>query len=332
METLLQQHHQKYSPDAAAPDRSQGACRTALPRPDQQIRLVHLPSQSGFSKKTIEISISTYQLANAPKYHALSYTWGPALGELSADCLNDDGIENVPQQHAEPTIRCNGHEVQVSQSLLESLEFISLRYTGIMLWIDALCIDQNNAAEKSQQIGLMGEIYHNADLVLVWLGAKTKSTSCLEQQYRTWCSSRREERRRSFYDDGDRDYNTSKTANQEQTIAVEVGHDLAQRNWFRRKWTFQECVLARSIKLLCGQYEFDFEVIIDMLDLLREPEKSQEAGLDPIDPDIRAICWNMRAVAHSREALKAEHPEVTISFLDRHYGGHALEPILLVSY
>jgi hypothetical protein len=144
-----------------------------------------------------------------------------------------------------------------------------------------------------------------------------------------WCNSRREERRRSFYHD-DRDHNASETARREQTIAVEVGHDLVQRNWFHRKWTFQECVLAKSIKLLSGQYEFDFEVIVDMLDLIPEPGTVQEEGLDSIEPTIREICWNMMAIAHSREALAAETPEVTIGFLDEHYGGHGLEPVMLV--
>ncbi|KAL2192371.1 heterokaryon incompatibility protein-domain-containing protein [Corynascus similis CBS 632.67] len=42
------------------------------------------------------------------------------------------------------------------------------------LWIDAVCIDQRNAAEKAAQIPLMGELYSRAGRVLGWLGAEER--------------------------------------------------------------------------------------------------------------------------------------------------------------
>jgi hypothetical protein len=41
---------------------------------------------------------------------------------------------------------------------------------AITLWIDSICIDQTNVAEKNVQVALMGEIYKGADQVVVWLG------------------------------------------------------------------------------------------------------------------------------------------------------------------
>lgn len=38
------------------------------------------------------------------------------------------------------------------------------------LWIDALCIDQDNVAERGHQVGLMADIYRDAKHVMVWLG------------------------------------------------------------------------------------------------------------------------------------------------------------------
>jgi hypothetical protein len=38
------------------------------------------------------------------------------------------------------------------------------------LWIDALCIDQNNTEEKNRPVAIMGEIYRNSSQVLIWLG------------------------------------------------------------------------------------------------------------------------------------------------------------------
>lgn len=38
------------------------------------------------------------------------------------------------------------------------------------LWIDAICINQHDLAEKARQIPLMTRIYSTAARVLVWLG------------------------------------------------------------------------------------------------------------------------------------------------------------------
>jgi hypothetical protein len=39
-----------------------------------------------------------------------------------------------------------------------------------LLWVDAICIDQNNELERSHQVGYMREIYKRAINVTVWLG------------------------------------------------------------------------------------------------------------------------------------------------------------------
>ena len=41
------------------------------------------------------------------------------------------------------------------------------------LWIDAICIDQSHAEEKSHQVAMMLDIYRNADRVYAWLGEGT---------------------------------------------------------------------------------------------------------------------------------------------------------------
>jgi len=39
-----------------------------------------------------------------------------------------------------------------------------------VLWIDTICISQNDLEERNQQVRFMNMIYHNARRVLVWLG------------------------------------------------------------------------------------------------------------------------------------------------------------------
>ena len=46
-----------------------------------------------------------------------------------------------------------------------------------LIWVDAICINQSDVDEKSQQIPLMGRIYRNAASVLVWLGEEAETSS-----------------------------------------------------------------------------------------------------------------------------------------------------------
>lgn len=85
-------------------------------------------------------------------YDALSYTWG--------DCSQKPSF----------TITCNDQEFQVHQNLNSALPFLARRDSQLPLWIDAICIDQSNDAEKLRQIRMMKSIFEEATRVWVWLG------------------------------------------------------------------------------------------------------------------------------------------------------------------
>ncbi|KAF1983614.1 hypothetical protein K402DRAFT_297997, partial [Aulographum hederae CBS 113979] len=86
----------------------------------------------------------------ASPYETLSYTWG-------------DSSSPIP-------IHISGHVIQVTRNLHAALQHIRQESTDRILWIDALCIDQTNNAEKSAQVQMMRNIYHSAARTLVWLG------------------------------------------------------------------------------------------------------------------------------------------------------------------
>ncbi|KAH7384543.1 heterokaryon incompatibility, partial [Pyrenochaeta sp. MPI-SDFR-AT-0127] len=83
-------------------------------------------------------------------YEAISYTWGS--GDTTEEILVD------------------GCTKKVTKSLYEILTGYSSLFLPKLLWIDALCIDQKNDVEKSQQVPLMNKIYRNAILTTVILG------------------------------------------------------------------------------------------------------------------------------------------------------------------
>jgi hypothetical protein len=85
-----------------------------------------------------------------PAYTALSYTWGN------------------PGRHK--TIILDGIEVQVRENLWQALCHLRSPNTELHLWIDAICIDQEDVLERNQQVSRMGTIYGMAKEVVVWLG------------------------------------------------------------------------------------------------------------------------------------------------------------------
>jgi hypothetical protein len=112
-------------------------------------RLITLfPSQTKDALITCELN--THTLSQYHDYEALSYCWGDA-------------------NHTRP-IQCNGTTFSVTSNLEAALLRLRRSDAPRVLWVDAVCIDQSNLAERASQVGHMRTIYRNAARVLVWLG------------------------------------------------------------------------------------------------------------------------------------------------------------------
>jgi hypothetical protein len=57
------------------------------------------------------------------------------------------------------------------------------------MWIDAICINQSNVAERELQVGLMRDIYQQADGVVIWLGPRKPKTEFAFEFLRSWAPS-----------------------------------------------------------------------------------------------------------------------------------------------
>lgn len=86
----------------------------------------------------------------AGPYMCLSYVWGDS--------------------HHQTRIRVNDKIHHVRKNLWDFLSYARRTLFSTPLWIDALCIDQNNTAERNHQVQQMGRIYSGATTVLIWLG------------------------------------------------------------------------------------------------------------------------------------------------------------------
>jgi hypothetical protein len=107
---------------------------------------------SGLDDHTLISFLGTVQLdpLPVPKYEALSYVWG-----------------NRPQTC---TIVCLGKSLAITPTL--DLALRKFRYTEAAraLWVDQICINQEDIKERGFQVHLMALIFSNAQQVLMWLG------------------------------------------------------------------------------------------------------------------------------------------------------------------
>lgn len=149
----------------------------------------------------------------AGNYRALSYVWG-----------------NATEQR---WILVNGKPFHVHPNLYEALHGVRNPTEVLPLWVDALCIEQNNEKEKNHQVGMMGQIYYNAKEVLVWLGPAADDSDLLFDRLSAGKFS-------------------GSSYSKEQFPADQALKQMLERDYWQRAWTIQEFALAKEVVLYCG--------------------------------------------------------------------------------
>ncbi|KAF7190398.1 Heterokaryon incompatibility protein 6, OR allele [Pseudocercospora fuligena] len=96
------------------------------------------------------------------KYTALSYCWGDSNDTLPA--LVDGMIFNITRNLHQALVSIVSHHQSI---------------TGTFVWIDAICINQENAEEKSRQVSQMWRIFGSARRVLAWLGPEDETSEAM---------------------------------------------------------------------------------------------------------------------------------------------------------
>jgi hypothetical protein len=100
-----------------------------------------------------------------PPFEALSYTWGTSIS------------------HNPMTV--NGHPLTVTENLDVALRHLRHATESRSLWVDALCINQEDIEERNSQIQLMSCVYGAASQVIIWLGPTADGSEVLLDALRT---------------------------------------------------------------------------------------------------------------------------------------------------
>jgi hypothetical protein len=156
-------------------------------------------------------------------YEAISYAWG----------------SDTPSATIEISDPVSSTVLAMRPNVDTMLRHLRYEKKERRLWIDALCINQEDAKEKERQVQFMGKIYEEADSVIVWLGPTSGGLERVDALLEKMGHS-----------------------SQLQSTDHVTGMDkmlerLLSRPWFRRRWIVQEVLLAKQATLLCGTHSID---------------------------------------------------------------------------
>ena len=185
----------------------------------QEIRLLRLKPSRNIEAQP-QGYLVTVSLKLNPQYEALSYVWG------------DPSITKP--------VELDGMQWKVTSNLYAALQNLRDASEELLIWVDALCINQSSTDERSSQVLLMKDIYSKAGIVRVWLGEPTPgSDNALEIL--------REFGRGSILKD---------MSLNGRPLTIEDGrslNELLKGPWWKRVWVVQEYVLAWQVTLHCGR-------------------------------------------------------------------------------
>jgi hypothetical protein len=116
---------------------------------DDHFRILEI--EGGKHRSDLCCSLVHARLSTAPKYEALSYCWGT---EVTTRMIKQGGLAGC----------------LVSEHLWRALKRLRMPSEKRLVWIDAICINQQDVDERNHQLGLMRHVYAKALRTIIWIG------------------------------------------------------------------------------------------------------------------------------------------------------------------
>jgi hypothetical protein len=194
---------------------------------NNQIRVLSI-QRSEKHNDPVRCNFVVTALESPVRYSTLSYAWGP---------IHADG------SHLDDTIICDGHSFPATSHLTSALKRIRQVACGYdktqdrwycLVWADAICINQDDPIERSQQVRMMHRIFASSDQLFIWLGEHVKDVTELNGKL---ASSQGIEVKG----------NTSGMKTEEYGPMC---RRILRNPWFERKWVIQEILVNTGCRLI----------------------------------------------------------------------------------
>lgn len=247
--------------------------------------------QPGRPRHQICCDLVTVSLTNPPPFEALSYCWQGTGGQS----------EIYIKRTTTGSDRAY-HSRDVSSNITDALQKLRYAKERRAIWIDQLCINQDDDKERASQVSMMAEIYSKAFQVHVWLGKGNMRTNhamsllrdIYNQQYGSCAGgeacncrpgtphalssseltdslARKNIQKRHalavlkhiYSLQLDKWNKDSRPGEREQRPGMlDVMATLFTRPWFQRVWVLQEALGAQCTWVHCGQYSAPWEELL----------------------------------------------------------------------
>ena len=245
---------------------------TPLASPVGRLRLLKITS---VSNSILSYSLDEFAFDSGPEYYALSYTWGPPV-------IGIDAVAQADYDRQQDS-RCDGHSLFIGRNVYVALSQLANTYPGAYLWVDAVCINQDDGSERGAQVAQMGDIYANAERVIVWLG-----DDALYPELDDFVWLQAAEFRAHLFE-LERSSESDKVPGrnpQTDLIRFVTGQDCPEGlnprprwqayedfygrcRWWTRAWVVQEVALAKEIEMFCGHTKLDWNRLKSLANLVR---------------------------------------------------------------
>lgn len=192
---------------------------------------------------------------NAGAFRSLSYVWGPEkLSHKKRMLVTPQGI------------------LEIKASLGAALQRLRQQTKELVLWVDAICINQEDEDEKVKRISLLPQMFQRAICTLAVVATDDKS----EQTVRTLLQIAAVQAYGSDVSKWPEELGLLRTRvpwmraglpAHDSTFWEDVT-ELFQRPWFRRAWIVQEAIAARTVTLICGRWTFDWNVLHSAMEVV----------------------------------------------------------------
>ncbi|KAE9371638.1 hypothetical protein N431DRAFT_545839 [Stipitochalara longipes BDJ] len=181
----------------------------------QEIRLLTLLPGQFSSEIRICLEVAQFTKDEVPRFEAVSYTWGSA----------ENPVDIFIGQSGNKTL-------SVTQNLAEALPYFRFEDKPRVLWIDAICVNQQNLEERGMQNSSHALLCLQRIASKVKFNWHTMELSAIPEELH-WA-----------------DLKIALPLVEKDWIAL---HHLIHRPWFERLWIRQEVYLAsRDPALMCG--------------------------------------------------------------------------------
>lgn len=205
-------------------------------------------------------------------YEALSYCWGTEIADCKISLL-DAAAQLSPSEKfavSDAVTLIAPRRFYVRPNLYAAMLNMRKVNKDIIMWIDAICINQGPGGEKEkeEQLSQMAEIYNSASNVCIWLGdADPRSPSAMQLA-----------RRIMNFQKFDAMISNHSTKSEWRDL---IG--IMRSPWFSRRWIIQEVALARNASVHCGTHVIHWDDFSDAVTLLNEKLEGLRVGLVDVE-------------------------------------------------